>query len=148
MKKILVGAWAFFAALLMADNAKTEKDELEFVDATRNGWWRYAGHFDGARLFKWQKHTLAEYVQKLSKCTDCNRVTTLLVPEFAQAVKGKMTDAEYLQTIEPAIMRLCERHAWGKMVYEAYVANGSLTLTDEQRSQAYAMYKSARKEKV
>lgn len=86
-------------------------------------------------------------MEKLTQCTDCKRVTTLLVPEFADSVAGGLPAGDYLTAIKPAIDRLCDRHAWGRIIYDAYVKNGSLTLTDEQRQSAFENYKAIRAEK-
>lgn len=139
--EIVVGSAAFFSG--MEGYAPKTIDKLEIITETRNGWWRYCGHADGVSHYKWQQHTLGELVEKLRKCTDCKRVTTLLVPEFAQAV-GCDNAATYLVTIQPAIDKLCDKHEWGKTVYAAYVENGALTLTAEQREAAYEQYKALR----
>lgn len=54
----------------------------------------------------------------------------------------------YLATVKPAVDKLCDKHEWGKTVYAAFVENGALTLTDEQREAAYEQYKAARPEKT
>ena len=143
MEEIIVGSAAFFDGISTFEPKTIDK--LSFVDSTRNGWWRYVVTKNGVKHYKWQRHTLTEYVNKLAHCTDCKRVTTLLVPAFVSEVKGSLSDSQYIAAIESAINRLCERHAWGKTVYQAYVANGSLTLTEEQRATAYALYEAARR---
>lgn len=144
MTEITVGSVAFFDGM---EGFKPQvTDKVVIVKKVPNGWWHHKQTKQHVRLFEWQEHTVSELVAKLTQCTDCKRVTTLLVPEFAQAV-GCDNIATYLTTIKPAIDRLCDRHAWGRIIYDAYVSNGALTITDEQRQAAFEQYKAARPEK-
>lgn len=140
--EITVGSAAFFAGLEGFEPKTTDK--LEIIPAVRNGWWRYCGTADGISHYKWQQHTLQELVDKLKKCTDCKRISTLLVPDFAKVVAPKVNAADYLEAIAPAIGRLCDKHQWGKAVYEAYKENGNLEMSEEQRKRTFAVYRATR----
>lgn len=71
-------------------------------------------------------------------------VGKFLVPEFCDAIGFTYGD---LGKIKPLIDRLDEKHVYERIIYEAYLANGSLTLTDEQRLAAYESYEASRQAK-
>ena len=48
-----------------------------------------------------------------------------------------------LKRLAPCFENLDGKHAYERLIYEAYLANGSFTLTDEQREKAYKEYKEA-----
>lgn len=144
MTEITVGSVAFFDG--MEGFTPKVTDKVQIVKKVKNGWWHHKQTKDHVRMFEWQQHTIAELVEKLTQCTDCKRVTTMLVPEFATAI-GCKDAAAYLTAIAPAIAKLCDKHQWGKFIYDAYVQNGSLTITDEQKAAAYEAYKAARPNK-
>lgn len=145
MTEITVGSVAFFDGM---EGFKPQvTDKVQIVAQVPNGWWHHKQTKDHVRIFEWQEHTVAELVEKLTQCTDCKRVTTLLVPEFAAAVSAD-SPAEYLAAIKPAIDKLCDKHEWGKTIYAAYVENGALTLNDEQKAEAYEQYKAVRPERT
>ena len=145
MTEITVGSVAFFDGM---EGFKPQvTDKVVIVKKVPNGWWHHKQTKQHVRLFEWQQHTVSELVEKLSAVTDCKRASTLLVPAFANAVKGNQTDAAYLTAIAPVIGKVCGKHEWVRSVYDAYVQNGSLTLTDAQCNAAYAEYKAARTDK-
>ena len=146
MAEITTGSVAFFDG--MAGFKPKLTDKVEIVKSVPNGWWKHKQTKEHVRIFEWQRHTVSELVEKLTACTDCKRVTTLLVPAFAQAIAGESVlggspAKKYLTAIAPAVAKLCDRHEWGTVIYEAYKQNGALTLTDEQRAEAYEAYKTA-----
>lgn len=144
MTEITVGSVAFFDGM---EGFKPQvTDKVVIVKQVPNGWWHHKQTRQHVRLFEWQQHTVSELVEKLSAVTDCKRASTLLVPAFANAVKGNQTDAAYLTAIAPVIGKVCGKHEWVRSVYDAYVQNGSLTLTDAQRMEAYEQYKALRPE--
>lgn len=144
MTEITVGSVAFFDGM---EGFKPQvTDKVVIVKQVPNGWWHHKQTKQHVRLFEWQQHTVSELVAKLSAVTDCKRASTLLVPAFANAVKGNQTAAEYLTAIAPVMQTICGRHEWAKTIYDAYVQNGSLTLTDAQRMEAYEQYKALRHE--
>lgn len=64
-----------------------------------------------------------------------------LVPEFAQYIGLTIED---LKLLDPLFQALDEKHEYEKIIYESYISNGSFSLTDEQRLQAYDQYKKSR----
>lgn len=67
-----------------------------------------------------------------------------LTPEFAEEIGLTIAD---LHTLAPLAELLPEKQAYQRVIYDAYLTNGSFTLTEEQRGTAYEAYKAARPEK-
>ena len=70
------------------------------------------------------------------------RVGKFLVKEFADYIGLTIED---LKKLEPMFDKLDEKHRYEKIIYEAYIENGSFVLNDEQRLKAYNKYKKERK---
>ena len=68
-------------------------------------------------------------------------VIKFLTPEFNEAIGFTIKD---LPKVKPLIDKLDEKHLYAKIIYEAYLENGSFTLTQEQRDKAYEEYKRLR----
>lgn len=68
-------------------------------------------------------------------------VGKFLIPEFNEKIGFTIDD---LPKVKPLIDKLDEKHAYEKIIYEAYLENGSFALTEEQRLKAYEKYKEAR----
>lgn len=65
-----------------------------------------------------------------------------LLPDFCREFGITMAD---LETLRPLRDRLDTMHQYVGLIYDAYIENGSMTLTDEQRMGAYEEYKRERK---
>jgi len=64
-----------------------------------------------------------------------------LIPEFCEEVGFTVDD---LPQLLPFIDLLDPKHRYEAIIYNAYVENGSLTLTDKQRLEAYKSYQESR----
>ena len=60
-----------------------------------------------------------------------------LVPEFARELQMNIDDLERLR---PLAEKLYDKHLYEKDIYDAYIENGCLVLTAEQRMEAYRIY--------
>lgn len=60
-----------------------------------------------------------------------------LVPEVAEFLGFTI---EHLKQLAPVVERLDEKHRYELVIYNAYLDNGSFTLTGEQRNDAYMEY--------
>lgn len=69
------------------------------------------------------------------------KIGKFLIPEFSEYFNVTLKD---LKLLKPLVDSLDSKHAYQKIIYDAYISNGSFTLTDEQRQAAYDSYKSAR----
>ena len=69
------------------------------------------------------------------------KIGKFLVPEFANYIKLTIDD---LKTLKPVIDKIDKKHAYEKVIYDAYIENNAFELTDEQRLNAYNEYKKER----
>lgn len=142
MKEILTGSRVFFDGL----NGFEPKDSdfiqvVEKEDANFN--WQRQLQKNGIEIFevvrlpkeKWIEH----YVKSGSK-----PLGMFLTPAFAQEFGITIADLEQLR---PMRERLDAHHEYLGIIYDAYLENGSFTLTDAQRMAAFENYKAAREKK-
>ena len=138
-KRFLVGSRAFFSGL----DGFTPKDYdyLTFVEKG-NGFEKYCQYTDGrCCYFVWVARPKDDLIQVALTSGPAMQVGKFLVPEVAEALGLTIQDLEKLQ---PLIDSLEPKHAYERVIYEAYLANDAFTLTEEQRSLAFAAYKAAR----
>ena len=64
-----------------------------------------------------------------------------LLPEFCQEFGITISD---LETLRPLRERMDVRHEYVGMIYDFYLINGSMTLSNEQLSEVYENYKKYR----
>ena len=69
------------------------------------------------------------------------RVGKFLVPEFCKYIGFEISDYDKLKDM---FDKLDEKHRYEIIIRDAYIENGSFTLTDEQRMRAYEEYKKER----
>lgn len=65
-------------------------------------------------------------------------INALLVPEVC---KYKSITLDDLKEFEFAFKKMDERHKYLEVIYQSYIENGSFILTQEQRDEAYRIYK-------
>lgn len=92
-------------------------------------------------LFKWRKMTADEFVEYALNSRLPMEVGKFLVPEVAEYLGFSIED---LKRLKPVIDKLDEKHKYEKVIYDSYIANNGLYLTQEQRDAAYEVYKSHR----
>lgn len=80
-------------------------------------------------------------IEKTLKSGVPMRVGKFIVPEFAEYIGLTIDD---LSKLDGMFEELDDKHQYETYIYNAYVENGSFTLTDEQRDEAYRVYKEAR----
>lgn len=138
-KRFLIGSRAFFSGL---DGFKPKDyDYLSFVEKG-NGFTNYCQHTDGKCCrFIWVAKSKDEMLSAALQRGPAMQVGKFLVPDVAAALDLTIQDLELLR---PLIDKLEPLHEYEKVIYEAYISNGSFTLTDEQRAAAFEVYKAAR----
>ena len=67
-----------------------------------------------------------------------------LIPELNEEFGIELED---LKIVESLIAKLDDKHLYFKKIYEYYLENGNMTLTNEQRNAAYEIYKQYRTNK-
>ena len=141
MKKIITGSRAFFEGM---DGFKPHDFDYIVLRQPEEVSFKYKyAHKDseGNCIFEVvvrDKQDMMDYAVKhglpMSLCM-------FLVPEFCEAVGITLSD---LPTLSSMRDRLNKRHRYLGIIYNAYLTNGSMTLTEEQRMAAYDEYKKAR----
>lgn len=119
----------------------TDIDEVEFEEEPRL--YKNVLQFrkkNGKRcLFKWRKMTPEEFIEYTLNSKLPMEIGKFLVPEVAEYLGFTM---EHLKRLAPVVDRLDGKHEYERIIYEAYMKNGAMFLTTEQRDLAYAVYKS------
>lgn len=138
-KRFLIGSRAFFSGF-DGFNPK-DYDYLSFVEKG-NGFTNYCQYTNGRCCsFFWVAKPKDEMIQAALTNGPAMQVGKFLVPNVAAELGLTIQDLEQLR---PLIDKLEPRHEYERVIYEAYISNGSFTLTDEQRAAAFEVYKAAR----
>ena len=136
-----VGSQAFFQG--MPGFTPGDIDQVEFEEHPKL--YRNFMQFrkkDGTRcLFKWRKMTADEYVDYTLQSKLPMEIGKFLVPEICEYLGFTI---EHLKRLKPVVERLDPKHAYEKVIYDSYIENDAFYLTDEQRREAYQIYKSKR----
>ena len=140
-QKFLIGSRAFFGGIegFKSDNRNmlylhdnpAFKTGVEKNDSNRV-----------TRIFKYTKESAKTMIQRAVESGVALQAGKFLVPDVARAIGATVQD---LEPLAPLFAKLPKKHKWQQTVYNAYIVNGSFTLTDEQRQAAYNKYQSARK---
>ena len=139
-KQILAGSCRFFDAI----EGFTPKDrDYIRLQKTGNGY-NYIRQISTGRTCYFDvvvrpKEEMIAYA--LSGNGPAMQAGKFLVPEFADYIGLTIED---LRRLQPLVDSLDGRHAYEKIIYDAYLTNGSFTLTDDQLAQAYESYRKAR----
>ena len=138
-KKFTVGSRAFFSG--MPNFKPKDLDYLSFIDKG-NGFKNSMQRTDGNCChFLFVRKPKNEMINDALSGGPAMAIGKFLVPEIAKELQLTIQD---LVKLQPLVLRLEEKHAYEKVIYDAYLANGSFTLTDEQRTSAFASYLAAR----
>lgn len=140
MTKILVGSRAFFGCY--DDFKSKDKDFLELVHDPTAFKWRHEQSLRGVCTFQYKKEPAAIMVQRTVDFGDALSVGKFLVPEVATAIGATVEDILPLEVLLP---KLDKRHKYIAVIFEAVKQNNSFELTDEQRDEAYEVYKQSKK---
>lgn len=139
--KIQIGSSVFFEGAF-DDYKSKDRDYVVIVD-------KIPGNQLCGRL-KIRDDDLMIYQQGLSKDTyialaleseNTLRIGKFLIPEFNKFIGFRVED---LSVFKDKIKKLDDAHKYQKIIYDAYLENGSFSLTDEQLNKAYVEYKKYR----
>lgn len=132
-----VGSRAFFEG--MPNFNPKDTDEVEFIDEpTMFKTFMQMRKKDGTRcLFKWRKMTPDEFIDYALNSRTPMEAGKFLVPEVADDLGITM---EHLKKLAPVFERMDTRHQYEQIIFEAYLENGGMWLTDEQRRKAFEVY--------
>ena len=135
---ILIGSRYFFSEY--PDYHSHDIDKVEVQDTNEYEYVRII-RGQGKDYFFFKRKPKEEMIQDALQQKLAMVVGKFLVSEFCQEIGFTFED---LPRLKPLIDRLDEKHLYEKIIYEAYLSNGSFTLTQEQRDQAYEEYKRLR----
>ncbi len=139
MTKILVGSRAFFDGV---DGFHSkDRDYLILVERPQNFNWRREQNLRGMCLFEYKKDTPTAMIAKTLEVGDALLIGKFLVPEVAQAIGATVEDILPLESLLP---KLDAKHQYEAVIFEAIKTNGTFTLTDRQRQEAFRQYQLAR----
>ena len=143
MDKFTVGSRAFFSG--MDGYNPKDYDTLYLVDQG-NGY-KYIKQVSSAGscqffMVRNAKEVLIDYALNNSPSMAINK---FLVPGLVNELGITIDD---LRQLQPMVDKLDAKHRYLRTIYEAYLANGSFTLTDEQRADAFEVYRAARQDKT
>ena len=144
MKKITIGSNIFFKDYV--DYTSHDVDYIVFEDNPKQ--YKNFMHINlkckGSDTFYYRDMSKEEFIEyELKHCSNVPMaVGKFLVPELCH-YKG--ITLEDLKLFEKAFDNLDDKHKYEKLIYNAYIKNGDFVLTNEQRNEAYKVYKEARK---
>lgn len=138
-KKIQVGSKAFFSQY--EDFEPRDNDFVEIHDDADLDFW--VTNEDGEHIFHFKRMGKIEFID-----FECNRarkfplvVSKFIVPELIEHFGINLEDLFICISLFNNIDR---RHQYVKFIFECYLKNSDFILTDEQRDEAYCLYKEAR----
>lgn len=141
-KQFTVGSSAFFSG--MPDFRSKDSDILILTDEPDGFQWRREQQLRGVSTFRYKREPLAQMIQRTLDADDPLLVGKFLVPEVAAELGASVAD---ILPLQPLVGKLDDKHKYYAVIFDAYQANGSITLTQEQRDAAYQLYTEARKPK-
>ena len=135
-----VGSQYFFKGL--PDFRPHDNDTVRFVDEG-DGSFKYIKQISGGNcLFIVVRHSNQELIDyALNSKGPAMQVGKYLVPEVIEFLGLSFDD---LRQLQPLIERLDNLHKYEKIIYDSYFKNGSFTLTEEQRLEAFNEYSQSR----
>lgn len=141
-KQITVGSRAFFSD--MPDFRSKDSDILILTESPAGFQWRREQQLRGVSTFRYKREPIAQMIQRTLDADDPLLVGKFLVPEVAAELGASVAD---ILPLQPLVAKLDDKHKYYAVIFNAYQANGSFTLTQAQRDEAYAEYRKPRTQK-
>lgn len=141
-KQFTVGSRAFFAD--MPDFRSKDSDILVLTDEPAGFQWRREQQLRGVSTFMYKREPIAQMIQRTLDADDPLLVGKFLVPEVAAELGVSVAD---ILPLQPLVSKLDDKHKYYAVIFNAYQANGSFTLTQAQRNEAFQLYTEARNPK-
>ena len=139
MSKYIMGSQYFFSCY--KDFNSKDIDEIEIIETNDFNYVRQLTG-QGKCLFQLKKQSSKdEYIDYALQSSVGMVVGKFLIPEFCEAIGFTVAD---LSRLRPLIDILDDKHRYEEIIFNSYIENGSLTLTEEQRDKAYNSYKESR----
>lgn len=137
--KIQVGSSAFFSQY--EDFKPSDNDFVEFHDDAEVDFW--VTDEDGEHIFHFRNMEKIEFIKfEFNRSKNLPLVVSkFIVPEIIEYLGITIED---LITFIGVFDGISKKHKYVKFIFECYLKNGDFTLTNEQRDEAYYMYKVVR----
>ena len=132
---MLVGSNVFFKDI-EGFNSK-DIDILELVDNPTDFKYLRQFRFKDKCVFQWRNMPVDEFIDAELLMNVPMSVCKFLCPEF---IKLKGVTIKHLKRLQPLVDNMDEKHMYLKTIYDFYIANNELQLTDEQLNEAYKTY--------
>ena len=142
IKKIIMGSSVFFKGI--RGYKSKDKDVLAIMDTFIPNKNSLNMKIKDEDVFLYRNMSKHGFIQDALTSGVPMRAGKFLVPEFAEYIHLELED---LKSLEPLFEQMDDAHKYEKIIYDAYMENGSFTLTDEQKKAAYEEYKKLRKKK-
>lgn len=143
MKFIQTGSKAFFSSF--KDFHSKDTDFIILVEPGQSRFeYKKQVSFKGKDEFYIVRRPKDELIAFEVEHSPAMSICHYLIPEFATELGLEISD---LAKLKPLRDKLDEKHAYLGLIYDAYIANGEFTITEEQLNSAYECYKSARPNK-
>lgn len=141
-RQFSVGSQAFFSAY--PDFTPSDADVVEFEVAPKlyKNFMQIRKKDKSRCIFKWRLMSADEFVDYTLTTKLPMEIGKFLVPEVARYV-GITVD--HLKKMTPVVERLDDKHAYERIIFDAYIANDGFWMTQDQRDLAYQSYRASRK---
>ena len=137
MDRFLVGSNVFFRGYF-EDFVSKDIDTLVLEDNPVGYQNIRQFHLKDRCIFQWRRMGKDEFIDLSLERGLGMELGKFLVPEFARELGMDIDDLERLR---PLAEKLDEKHLYEKVIYDAYIKNCCWVLTDDQRAEAYRVYK-------
>lgn len=139
MKPIVVGSRAFFSGM---EGFRSKDKDFIILESNPIGYkWRREQSLRGICTFFYKLEPAIDMIRRTISNGDPLLVGKFLVPEFANAIGATIDD---ICQLEKLVLLLDDKHAYYKVIFNAYISNNAFYLTDEQRDAAFKLYQEAR----
>ena len=139
MDRFLVGSQYFFKDI--EGFTSKDIDYLELVANPSNFKYSYQITGKGKCLFKWKRLSPIEFVDITLTFDLPMAIGKFLIPEFSKEIGFTI---EHLKMLKPLVDKMDDKHAYEKVIYDAYIENNDFYLTDNQLQNSYNEYKKYR----
>ena len=142
MEKIITGSEFFFSGI--EGFTPQDHDRIQIMEADDVNFLfkrRMFDHKDGTDTFYIVRQPKEEYIRWAVKFASGTTLGMFLTPAFCEVFGITVAD---LVKLKPLRDRLDRRHHYQAIIYDAYIENGSMALTDQQRQAAFEEYKKER----
>lgn len=135
-KYMLVGSRYFFTGI--DGFTPHDYDFLKIVDKIKVKGERYIHtHIDGVCVNNMERMNVEEII-KYARSNNIYCGVSLLYPEFCGEIGCNFFN--YHKQVLPLLKKLPKRYSYYIVIYNSYLKNGKMKLTNEQRQQAYLQY--------